>query len=106
MESCSTGKIWTRMANTFKKNIINNDGKWAAKLDGKGDITGLHEGMPGWIILDEFYPNLRVEIANFLSLNSDLFPLGWFSYATGPIAFAHQMQFLPISFSSGSSNPR
>lgn len=81
-----------RLAATAGKNILRQNGGWAARIDGSGRLCGSHEGLPGWIILDEFEPACRDGIRNALAGRPDLFPLGWFSYATGPIAFAHLME--------------
>jgi hypothetical protein len=83
----------TKLAQTLLLNIRKNRGDWGADLAGGGHIiaSGLHEGLMGWVILDEFGGGVAREIARFVMEYPESFPLGYFSYATGPIAIAYGM---------------
>lgn len=63
----------------------------AGFIDGSRDLRGLHENLPGWILLARFAPDTRSRICEIIERRSDLFPLRYFSYATGPVAFAYMM---------------
>ena len=83
-----------RLTATFLENIVREEGDWASTVGGEGSTVaaGTHEGLTGWIVLDEFDPHVAITMDEFLERNTSAFPLGWFSYATGPLSFAHLMQ--------------
>lgn len=95
-ESYKAGNVITKndmvkLAQTLLLNVRKNQGDWGADLAGGGQIigSGLHEGLMGWVILDEFGSGVAGEIARFVMEYPASFPLGYFSYATGPIAIAY-----------------
>ncbi|ACV33447.1 hypothetical protein [Accumulibacter sp.] len=95
-ESYKVGNVITKddmakLAKTLLLNVRKNQGDWAADLAGGGQIigSGLHEGLTGWVILDEFDGGVARLIARFVMEHPAAFPLGNFSYATGPIAMAY-----------------
>ncbi|MFC7407833.1 hypothetical protein [Hydrogenophaga atypica] len=95
-ESYKVGNVITKndmikLARTLMLNVKKSRGDWGADLAGRGQITGsgLHEGLMGWVVLDEFGSGVAQEIARFVMEYPASFPLGYFSYATGPIAIAY-----------------
>jgi hypothetical protein len=82
------------LARTFSTKVARKEIDWAHDVGGGGALVGngLHEGVTGWVILDEFDPQIRSLIANFVREHPAAFPIGHFSYATGPIAVAHSIK--------------
>lgn len=81
------------IANTLDQSIIRSSGDWAMAVDGSGSLigSGLHEGISAWGILDELKPGVQGKIDEFIFSNPGAFPLGLFSYATGPASFARSL---------------
>ncbi len=95
-ESYKVGNVFTKndmkkLAKTLMFRVRRDRGDWASDMAGGGKLigSGLHEGLMGWVILDEFGNGVAREISRFVMNHQDAFPLGYYSYATGPIALAY-----------------
>lgn len=82
------------LAKTLGNRIMRDGRDWAENIGGGGALiaSGLHEGLAGWAVMDRFQPGLRAKMHAFMRNNPRAFPLGPFSYATGPIATALSLQ--------------
>jgi hypothetical protein len=96
LEAFESGLVFTHedmlaLGRTLSLGILGRAPDAAGFIDGSRDLRGLHENLPGWMLLARFAPNARSRICEIIERRSDLFPLRYFSYATGPVAFAYMM---------------
>jgi hypothetical protein len=80
-----------KIAKTLISRVRKNQGDWAGDMAGGGRLigSGLHEGVMGWVILNEFDRSVAPKVSRFVLDNQAAFPLGYYSYATGPIFVAY-----------------
>ena len=82
-----TKKDMQRFALTLTENIMRPSGDWAVTVEGQGKMvrSRLHEGILGWALLHRWDESIPRRLDTMLKEFPKAFPLGWFSYATGPI---------------------